>query len=730
MSNYPFISGWTHDVTRRAPPLSFAIALLAAALLPVTAFAAPPQAPAKGTHVPVIVNVYSNANVSTQYIADAIAEANKILGQANIRLVPVKINDPVTAANNGDDGDGVFTRAERDAIRTFGGKEVAGLPGSTGMKISFGQQVNATNASNIGVAVHRDPTIIVQKYGSPTDTARTIAHEAAHVFTLGAYHQIATGISADKDGHSATNNPGPAGEENLMAPKHTPGATNLTKLQIEEMNKEVTTFGFSARQFKENCPAVVGLVQSGAARDDHGDAISSGGHGADVKDIHDLQRVWVGSEQGVPTLTVSLGVGGVIPSEGTLEALYALGLDTDNNPLTGVSYAGRAGIDRIVRVEVSRPTEPGPLLVQGFVEDPMMPPPGMLLPGPIELLTEPEFNDREGPTVPIGTTIAFQVPKSMLALTAPQVPIVAAAGIPAEFFDTVELTFDQMLYAHRPDLRLYGSGVPRAGVPYPFTLTRMSPNQPVQLYLDDTLVYNGTLNAAGNCSGCFLPPLGLENDSLHFLTALDQTESFAGNITSPKPELSISARQVGMEVELCFDTSLGVDYVVERAEEVLPPGWEIWDIPTGTGEPVVMKDTLEPGGRYYRVGMQSVNMDITQIAMPNPVRVGQELTYTLEVKNLGGPPARKVQIFDPLPASVEYISAEVLPPEEGNCVYSDGMLTCELLNPLLPGPGVSVVIRVRPQQPGSLENTAIVANPAPDPVAGNDSATVVTTVLP
>jgi len=40
------------------------------------------------------------------------------------------------------------------------------------------------------------------------------------------------------------------------------------------------------------------------------------------------------------------------------------------------------------------------------------------------------------------------------------------------------------------------------------------------------------------------------------------------------------------------------------------------------------------------------------------------------------------------------------------------------------------VIRVRPQQPGSLENTAIVANPAPDPVAGNDSATVVTTVLP
>ena len=374
MNNYPFIPGRTNGVPRRAPPLSFAIALLAAAMLPVTVSVAAPQTPAQGTHVPVIVNVYSNANVSTQYIAGAIAEANKILGQANIRLVPVKIYDPVTNANNGDDGDGVFTGPERYAIRTFGGKEVAGLPGSTGMKISFGQQVNATNASNIGVAVHRDPTIIVQKYGSTNDTAQTIAHEAAHVFTLCGKYEITNNTYADTNGHTRMDIEGPLGNKNLMAPKNTPGATNLTKLQIEEMNKEVTKFGFSARQFKENHPAVVYLVQSGAARDDHGDAISSGGHGADVKDIHDLQRVWVGSEQGVPTLTVSLGVGGVIPSEGTLAARYALGLDTDNNPLTGVSYAGRAGIDRIVRVQVSRPTEPGPLLVQGFVVDPMMPP--------------------------------------------------------------------------------------------------------------------------------------------------------------------------------------------------------------------------------------------------------------------------------------------------------------------------------------------------------------------
>jgi len=98
------------------------------------------------------------------------------------------------------------------------------------------------------------------------------------------------------------------------------------------------------------------------------------------------------------------------------------------------------------------------------------------------------------------------------------------------------------------------------------------------------------------------------------------------------------------------------------------------------------------------------------------------------VMNMGGPPARRVQVFDPLPAGVEFISAEV-PSGEGTCVYADGVLTCEL-SPLLPGPAVSVVIRVRPLEPGLLENTAIVFNPAPDPVAGNDSSTVVTTVLP
>ena len=180
-------------------------------------------------------------------------------------------------------------------------------------------------------------------------------------------------------------------------------------------------------------------------------------------------------------------------------------------------------------------------------------------------------------------------------------------------------------------------------------------------------------------------------------------------------------------VEVSFASLLGVDYVVERTESLVPSGWEPWMPVTGTGETIVLPDTLEPGGRYYRVGMQSVDMGITQNAMPNPVMVGQELTYMLEVRNLGGPPARQVQVFDPLPAGVEFISAEVLP--AGTCVFADGMLICDL-GTVLPGPVVSVVIRVRPQEPGLLENTAIVANPAPDPVAGNDSSTVATTVLP
>ncbi len=573
--------------------------------------------------------------------------------------------------------------------------------------------------------MHRNPTIIVQEYGSTNDTGQTIAHEGAHVLTLSVKHMITTNTTSDTNGH-APPIPGPAGTGNLLAATNTPGATNLTKLQIDEMKKELTNYGFNAKQFKENYPAIPELTQSGAARDDDGDALSTGGHGGELLPIHDLHRVWLGSEQGVATVDVSLTVGGLVPPEGPFEALYALGWDTDNDLGTGVSYAGRAGIDRIVRILVSRPISPGPLVVDGFVEDPVTHN-VLLLPGPIELLTEHEFNDRSGGTYPLHTTIAFRVPKAMLGLIAPQVPVVAASGIAAEFFDTVDLALDQQLWAHRPDLRLYGSGVPRAGVPYPFTLSRMSPSRPVQLYLDDALVFSGHLNASGACAGSFLPPAGLGNETLHFLTALDQTESFAGNITSPKPLLSASVRQVGPGVEMSFNSLSGVDYVVERTASLDPPGWGLWTTVTGTGEPIVLPDPLEPEGRYYRVGMQTVDVGITQMAMPNPVMAEQELTYTLQVMNLGGPPARQVQVFDPLPDGVEFISAEVLP--EGTCVLSDGMLICDL-GTLLPGPVVSVVIRVRPLMSGTLTNTAIVVAAGPDRDPANDSSTTVTTVSP
>ena len=265
-------------------------------MLPMGALSAAQPAPAQGTQIPVIVNVYSNANVSTQYIAGAIAEANRILGQANIQLVPVKINDPVTSADDGDNGDGVFTYPERQGARAFGGKEVAGLPGGRGMKLSFGAQVDATDANVIGVAVHRNPTIIVQQYGSTNDTGQTIAHEGAHVLTLSVMHAITPTINSDTNGHAPPTN-GPAGNGNLMAETNSPGATNLTKLQIEEMKKELTNYGFNVKQFKENFPAVQALPQSGAARDDDGDAVSSGGHGGDVKDIHDLHGSGSGRRQ-------------------------------------------------------------------------------------------------------------------------------------------------------------------------------------------------------------------------------------------------------------------------------------------------------------------------------------------------------------------------------------------------------------------------------------------------
>jgi uncharacterized repeat protein (TIGR01451 family) len=113
------------------------------------------------------------------------------------------------------------------------------------------------------------------------------------------------------------------------------------------------------------------------------------------------------------------------------------------------------------------------------------------------------------------------------------------------------------------------------------------------------------------------------------------------------------------------------------------------------------------------------DLGLTLTAAPNPVEVGQVLTYTLNVANSGPTTATGVVLSDVLPAGVTLVSAQ---PSQGSC-GSTATISCSL-GTLAVGGNVSVVIRVIPNTAGSLTDTASVASGVPDPNTANNNASV------
>jgi len=119
----------------------------------------------------------------------------------------------------------------------------------------------------------------------------------------------------------------------------------------------------------------------------------------------------------------------------------------------------------------------------------------------------------------------------------------------------------------------------------------------------------------------------------------------------------------------------------------------------------------------------SADLSITKSDSPDPVTVGNNLTYTITVKNNGPSGATGVTITDSLPATVTFVSAT---PSQGTCTGT-ATVTCGL-GSLTNGSSATVTIVVTPTQAGSLSNTATVAGNEADPNTNNNSATEPTTV--
>jgi uncharacterized repeat protein (TIGR01451 family) len=91
-------------------------------------------------------------------------------------------------------------------------------------------------------------------------------------------------------------------------------------------------------------------------------------------------------------------------------------------------------------------------------------------------------------------------------------------------------------------------------------------------------------------------------------------------------------------------------------------------------------------------------------AATSPTPLGGVVTYTLTVTNRGPDTATNVQLADPAPAAVTYLSAS---PSQGSCALTAALVTCSL-GTLAPGQTVTIAVTGRATRVGQHPNTATV----------------------
>jgi len=173
----------------------------------------------------------------------------------------------------------------------------------------------------------------------------------------------------------------------------------------------------------------------------------------------------------------------------------------------------------------------------------------------------------------------------------------------------------------------------------------------------------------------------------------------------------------------------------------------VWDSETVTilAEPTAsgtIQNTVSVSGAYTdtdatddaataetQVG-EGADLDVTLGESGDPVPAGQDLTYSLQVRNRGPFPAADPVATLTIPPEVAFVSAS------SGCAYASGLVTCgagALGTSLAPGQVVplQVVVTRSAAAQATFSSTATVSSSAPpDPDPADNSASVTTTYVP
>jgi hypothetical protein len=398
-------------------------------------------------------------------------------------------------------------------------------------KDTKGYKVVITNeifgGTDTGASLH-DPKLphsFLRNNGTGKELGQTLAHEFAHVFTLGIKHVIdaAAGTRADDTGHSADNT-------NLMWPERRAAATKLTADQIAEIRKQFENKGGKVQEVDPNSgtqrqqtfrswrrtapdfnvvPGVGGLFNTGVVQ---GDLIEH------------------------PTGTLSLDVS--YGSTGTGDQVQVrIGMNTDNNTLTGTNLGGSLnGIDKWVDVQiVGDPETTGIVSAQLF--DSVLGPQGSI-PLEFERIVRIHDNDTDPPfTTAIYDQINFNL-EPVPQLNIP--PIGAPTQIPIEVLsiDNMGALSDSFVYSigwgddqAEPDVFIE-TFTARRGESVDLTGIGFLPSMPGIIQLDDLEVATFMTGGLGDVASMFTVPFEALNGFYYVTASLDEVPVAIGGLST------------------------------------------------------------------------------------------------------------------------------------------------------------------------------------------------------
>jgi uncharacterized repeat protein (TIGR01451 family) len=120
------------------------------------------------------------------------------------------------------------------------------------------------------------------------------------------------------------------------------------------------------------------------------------------------------------------------------------------------------------------------------------------------------------------------------------------------------------------------------------------------------------------------------------------------------------------------------------------------------------------------------DLAVTTGDSPDPVKVGEQVLYAVNVTNNGPGDIAKATLTDKLSSQLTFVSATAT---QGTCKHQGNKVTCDL-GALSATDEVTVRIKATAKKAGKATSTATVevGKPDTDPTAGNDTDTETTTV--